>query len=96
MTHYFGSTGLQLVTLDSGASQNADFEKWASGPSERRDVTVATLDEPGHQSAVLRANACWPRDYQAAADLAGGAGAVSVRHMRLECGNPHRAGLPRP
>src|SRR5262252_5636784 len=92
-----GRTKYEPITLERGLTHDPDFEAWANAaqildkgsPSQslknlRKEVRIDLLNEEGQPVYRFFVHRCWVSEYQAMADLDGGANAINLEHIKLE------------
>ncbi len=89
-------TFYEPVLLESGVTQDLEFERWAnlvndeknekrsSLRKERRDITIVEMDENGTPVLAFNLLKCWISEYQTFQDENDGSGAVAIEALRIE------------
>ncbi|MGE6738612.1 phage tail protein, partial [Streptomyces sp. NPDC059900] len=93
-----GRTEFEAITLESGVTQDTEFEKWTnkvwnlgSGLGSevsladfRKDIILEIYNEAGQLALAYKVFRCWVSEYQAMAELDANANAVLIATLKLE------------
>jgi phage tail-like protein len=89
-----GRAQYEAITLESGVTQDAEFENWArklcgvtaesSLMNYRKDILLEIYNEAGQLALTYKIFRCWVSEYQAQAVLDANANAVAIQHLKLE------------
>jgi phage tail-like protein len=86
----------QPVSLESGVTQDTDFEDWANLVSNplndeaislkhfRKEVTIEFNNEAANEVVAYTLHNCWVAEYQALPDLDANGHAVAIASLKLE------------
>ncbi len=71
-TQLAGRTAVEGVTLERGVTGDLAFDRWATGPGLRKEVTLSMVDASDGLGVTYRLHRCWVSGYQVRPDLVAG------------------------
>ena len=93
-----GRTEYEAITLERGATHDAEFEKWASKVYNlgggagaevslkdfRKDIALELYNEAGQLMLAYKIYRCWVSEYQVLANLVADATGIAIEHIKIE------------